>query len=50
MKKTLKKNIKDYQNVILYVTAEATVNSGCTDTGDNSSSTRIYDQGTVRCN
>ncbi len=48
-KKKLKKNNKEYSNVRLYVTSEAVTNDWCTDY-DSSSSTRIADTGTTRCN
>lgn len=48
MKKTLKKVHKDYRNVLLYATSEATVNQWCTDYSD--SNVRIHDSGTVKCN
>lgn len=49
-KKELKKKIKDYKNVSLYCTPEATVNTWCTDWESNSNTTRISDTGTQRCN
>lgn len=49
-KKELKKKIKDYKNVSLYCTPEATANTWCTDWESNSNTTRISDTGTQRCN
>lgn len=52
MKKELKKKNKEYQNVLLYVTSEATTNNWCTDWGENggSGTIRVGDTGTQRCN
>lgn len=48
MKKVLKKNIKQYENANLYVTAETTTNDGCTDTSVKLE-TMCDDKGTHAC-